>query len=233
MAYQWFAGVVNKLTDVTICFRISAMQECFFYIRVPQNDISAAIHKTLMPFISFSFAVIIPSPQGLFTWLTFSSLHCHKIKRSFVLLFIFPLREKRLFSASDDDKHRPMPQRHHGRWKNHRKRWPGAVPRACARQERRRVGRQRPWDFPYLSVYQQDEIADGALAYYDLSKRRYVWRDIITRCNLSTWNDFCQVVHRCLDGVAVSRRCVIHPALTINRLYFNHDRYARISADIP
>lgn len=90
-----------------------------------------------------------------------------------------------------------------------------------------------PWDFPYFFIYQQDEIADDALAYYDLSKRRRRRRLIITQCNLSTWNDFCQVVHHCLGGVAVSRWCVIHPALTINRLYFNHDRYARIFADIP
>jgi len=31
-----------------------------------------------------------------------------------------------------------------------------------------------------------DEIADGALAYYDLSKRRRRRRLIITQCNLST-----------------------------------------------
>lgn len=78
-----------------------------------------------MLFISFSDAEIIPPPpQRLFTWLWLSLLHCHKIKRSFVLLFIFFHRKKRLFNASSGDKHRPMPRRRHGRVKKSPKRGP-------------------------------------------------------------------------------------------------------------
>ncbi|WP_213673242.1 hypothetical protein, partial [Serratia marcescens] len=44
---------------------VACAEKPFFYIRVPQNDISAAIHKTLMPFISFSVAVIILSPPEI------------------------------------------------------------------------------------------------------------------------------------------------------------------------
>lgn len=54
--------------------------------------------------------IIPPHPQRVFTWLVFSSRRCHKIKRSFVLLFIFRHREKRRFNASGGDKHRPMPR---------------------------------------------------------------------------------------------------------------------------
>lgn len=46
---------------------------------------------------------------------------------------------------------------------------------------------------------------------------------LLPKCNLSIRIDFCQVVHRCLAGAPMSRRCFIRPATTINRLYFNHD----------
>ncbi|EMH5178946.1 hypothetical protein [Serratia marcescens] len=65
-----------------------------------------------MLFISFSVAVIIiPQVNKLLTSPPFPSLHRDKIKRSFVLLFIFLHREKRLFNASGGNKHRVMPLR--------------------------------------------------------------------------------------------------------------------------